>query len=109
VLESLLFFWVGCSDYPLPIQHHLQELLDSDSALREEYIRTEKLKDDPRITKIGVVIRKYSIDELPQLLNVLAGQMSLVGPRPVRSDELIEKYGRYANYYRSIAPGITGL
>ena len=87
----------------------LERLLASDDKLRKEYLDTQKLKDDPRITKIGKIIRKYSIDELPQLFNVLFGQMSLVGPRPVRPDELLSHYGESADLYKSSLPGITGL
>ena len=87
----------------------LERLLASDDKLRKEYLDTQKLKDDPRITKIGKIIRKYSIDELPQLFNVLIGQMSLVGPRPVRPDELLSHYGESADLYKSSTPGITGL
>ena len=87
----------------------LERLLASDHKLRKEYLDTQKLKDDPRITKIGKIIRKYSIDELPQLFNVLLGQMSLVGPRPVRPDELLSHYGQSADLYKSSPPGITGL
>ena len=87
----------------------LHRLLATDDKLRREYLETQKLKDDPRITKIGKIIRKYSIDELPQLFNVLLGQMSLVGPRPVRPDELLSHYGESADLYKSSPPGITGL
>jgi len=87
----------------------LKRVLDSDPKLRAEYSQTEKLKNDPRITPVGEFIRKYSIDELPQLFSVLVGEMSLVGPRPVREDELFEKYGQYSSFYLSTPPGITGL
>jgi undecaprenyl-phosphate galactose phosphotransferase len=87
----------------------LKRLLASDEKLRKEYLDTQKLKDDPRITRIGKIIRKYSIDELPQLFNVVLGQMSLVGPRPVRPDELLSHYGESADLYKSSPPGITGL
>ena len=72
-----------------------------------------KMKDDPRITRIGKFIRKYSIDELPQLFNVLKGEMSLVGPRPMLEEEIIKIEKRYHNYNLSklfkVIPGITGL
>nr|WP_111298313.1 sugar transferase [Paracoccus saliphilus] len=67
-----------------------------------------KLSDDPRVTPIGRVLRKLSLDELPQLLNVLSGEMSLVGPRPVVQDELAF-YGRTARFYLASRPGLTGL
>lgn len=82
--------------------------LATSQAAREEWAETRKLRDDPRITPIGAVLRKLSIDELPQLWNVLIGDMSLVGPRPVVYDEL-EFYGRSARYYLRTRPGITGL
>jgi lipopolysaccharide/colanic/teichoic acid biosynthesis glycosyltransferase len=66
------------------------------------------LKDDPRITKIGKVLRKLSFDELPQLLNVLKGEMSLVGPRPIVQEE-VARYGEDFNRIFSVKPGITGL
>ena len=74
----------------------------------EEWKRTFKLKNDPRITPLGKFIRETSLDELPQLINVLKGEMSLVGPRPVVTEEL-EIYGDYKSYYQSVRPGITGL
>ena len=78
-------------------------------ALYEEYTRTFKLKDDPRITPIGRWLRKTSLDELPQLWNVLRGDMSLVGPRPVVAEELEEHYGPGTQLYIRTRPGITGL
>jgi len=73
-----------------------------------EWTTTRKLKNDPRITRVGAVLRKLSLDELPQLANVLRGEMSLVGPRPVVDDELA-LYGRFAAYYLKARPGLTGL
>jgi len=88
----------------------LKEILASDPLKREEWEKYRKLKDDPRITKIGKFIRKLSLDELPQFFNVIKGEMSVVGPRAVTREE-IEKYyrdeGRY--YYYLVTPGITGL
>ena len=75
---------------------------------KKEYAETFKLKDDPRITKVGKFTRKTSIDELPQLFNILKGEMSIVGPRPIVIDEL-KFYGEYAKYYKSVKPGLTGL
>lgn len=86
----------------------LEELLNRDAALKAEWEETHKLRNDPRITRIGAFLRRTSLDELPQLWNVLRGDMSLVGPRPVVRHEL-EKYGRYLHYYLSCRPGITGL
>ncbi|ETS92139.1 undecaprenyl-phosphate galactose phosphotransferase WbaP [Veillonella sp. AS16] len=75
---------------------------------REEWERDFKLKDDPRVTKIGKFLRKTSLDELPQLWNVLMGDMSLVGPRPIVRDEIV-KYGDYINDFYLVPPGITGV
>lgn len=77
--------------------------------LYEEYLKTYKLRDDPRITSVGKWLRRTSLDELPQLWNVLRGDMSLVGPRPVVAQELTEYYGPAARLYVQARPGITGL
>jgi exopolysaccharide production protein ExoY len=86
----------------------LREILESDPAAREEWARDHKLRRDPRITPIGRFLRGSSLDELPQLLNVLRGEMSLVGPRPIVAGE-IGRYGRYYGHYCQCRPGITGL
>ena len=86
----------------------LRELLEDDPVARAEWEADHKLRADPRITKIGHFLRKSSLDELPQFFNVLFGEMSLVGPRPIVGDEVI-KYGRYFANYCSVRPGITGL
>lgn len=86
----------------------LEKLLESDPNLRAEWERDHKLKDDPRISTVGHFLRRTSLDELPQLLNVLRGEMSLVGPRPIVTAEL-EKYGEDAEYFLMVRPGITGL
>ena len=83
------------------------EILNADPVLCTEFQRNFKLKNDPRVTRIGVYLRKLSIDELPQLWNVLMGQMSLVGPRMLTSPEL-EKYGRHKALLLSVKPGMTG-
>lgn len=77
-------------------------------AQKKEYNETFKLKNDPRITKVGKFIRKTSLDELPQLFNILKGEMTIVGPRPIVVDEL-KYYGEYDKYYKSVKPGLTGL
>jgi len=84
----------------------LERHLASDPAAREEWDRTQKLKSDPRITRIGAILRASSADELPQLLNVLWGDMSLVGPRPFMENQKALYPG--LGYYR-VRPGITGL
>jgi undecaprenyl-phosphate galactose phosphotransferase len=86
----------------------LKRVLEADPAARAEWERDFKLKDDPRITRIGAFLRRTSLDELPQLWNVLKGEMSLVGPRPIIEEEL-ERYGDQVGYYLETRPGITGL
>ena len=86
----------------------LAELLANDPAAREEWERDFKLKNDPRITKSGAFLRKTSLDELPQIFNVLKGEMSLVGPRPIIQEELA-RYGEYMGDYLMVKPGITGM
>lgn len=86
----------------------LADLLAADPDARAEWEKDFKLKNDPRVTPVGDFLRRTSLDELPQLFNVLKGEMSLVGPRPVVSAE-IERYGESAAYYMQVRPGITGL
>lgn len=86
----------------------LAEHLSRNPAAAREWIQHRKLSDDPRITRLGRFLRKTSLDELPQLLNVLKGEMSLVGPRPITAQEL-RGYGVNAKFYMSATPGITGL
>ena len=86
----------------------LAAILADNPLAAAEWARDHKLRRDPRVTPIGVFLRESSLDELPQLFNVLMGQMSLVGPRPIVHAE-IAKYGRYFRYYCSVKPGITGL
>jgi Undecaprenyl-phosphate galactose phosphotransferase WbaP len=86
----------------------LEQLLASDPALRVQWETFGKLDDDPRITRIGRWLRKTSLDELPQLFNVLQGKLALVGPRPIIEDEL-RHYGENADVFDMVLPGITGL
>jgi exopolysaccharide production protein ExoY len=86
----------------------LADLLRNDPAAQAEWARDQKLTNDPRITPVGHFLRKTSLDELPQLFNVLRGEMSLVGPRPITVAEL-GRYGRVRWHYLSVRPGITGL
>ena len=86
----------------------LEELLANDEEVRAEWERDFKLKNDPRITKSGAFLRKTSLDELPQIFNVLRGEMSLVGPRPIIQEELA-RYGEHAADYLMVKPGITGM
>lgn len=82
-------------------------ILAADLVLHQVFTEKHKLKSDPRVTRLGSILRKYSLDELPQLFNVLLGQMSLVGPRMITAPEL-EKYGRYQKLLLTMKPGITG-
>jgi len=86
----------------------LRAHLENNPAAAREWAENRKLKDDPRVTPIGRFLRKTSIDELPQLWNVLKGEMSLVGPRPIVRDEL-DRYGKDRRFYLVVRPGITGL
>ena len=86
----------------------LRRLLESDPAAAAEWAATRKLRRDPRVTAIGALLRKSSLDELPQLFNVLRGEMSIVGPRPV-TDEELERYTTSVGAYLACRPGITGL
>jgi exopolysaccharide production protein ExoY len=86
----------------------LQRYLEQNPAAYEEWRATSKLQDDQRVTIVGTVLRKLSLDELPQLFNILRGEMSIVGPRPVVEDEL-ELYESSAVYYLQTRPGLTGL
>ncbi len=86
----------------------LADLLARDANARREWERDFKLKDDPRVTRVGRMMRATSLDELPQLWNVIRGDMSLVGPRPIVTAEL-ERYAHDASYYLMVRPGMTGL
>ena len=86
----------------------LRELLDKDPVARAEWLRDHKLRHDPRVTRLGRFLRKTSLDELPQLWNVLRGEMSLVGPRPIVKEEML-RYGRFLPTYLAARPGVTGL
>jgi exopolysaccharide production protein ExoY len=86
----------------------LQDYLASEEQAASEWRLTQKLMKDPRVTRLGRVLRKTSIDELPQLINVLRGEMSCVGPRPILPEEL-KRYGRYLESYLSTRPGLTGM
>lgn len=89
-------------------EEHLAHLLATKPELQAEWESNQKLSRDPRITPIGAFLRQSSIDELPQLFNVIRGDMSLVGPRPIIEAE-ITRYGRYITHYVSIKPGLTGI
>lgn len=101
----------GCLKFRTMIpnaEEALRDLLSEDAELSGEWLRDQKLRNDPRVTSIGRFLRRTSLDELPQLWNVLKGDMSLVGPRPVVRDEW-ERYGRRLHLYLAARPGVTGL
>ena len=85
----------------------LRDWLKNNPEKREEYLRDRKIDNDPRITKMGNILRKTSIDEFPQFINILIGDMSLIGPRPVVKDE-VEVYGKNKKKFLSMRPGLTG-
>lgn len=86
----------------------LAAILESSPEAASEWAADHKLKNDPRITRVGKFLRKTSLDELPQLINILMGTMSLVGPRPITSAE-VDKYGNDIKFYYDVKPGLTGL
>jgi exopolysaccharide production protein ExoY len=86
----------------------LNQLLASDPARLQEWRETQKLKSDPRVHWLGKYLRITSLDELPQLVNILKGEMSIVGPRPILAEEL-EHYGQHVHCYLTMTPGLTGL
>lgn len=90
-------------------KERLEEILATDEEARKEWNSSFKLKNDPRVTKLGKFLRKTSLDELPQIFNVIIGNMSFVGPRPVIKTEIVNYYKNYATYYFMVRPGITGL
>lgn len=92
----------------LDADERMAELMRTCSASRSEWETTQKLRSDPRIHKIGHILRKSSLDEIPQLVNVLRGDMSIVGPRPMLPEQ-ISMYGNAIEAYSSVRPGITGL
>lgn len=89
-------------------QARLDHLLATDAAARREWEVDHKLRNDPRVTPLGRFIRRTSLDELPQLVNVIVGDMSLVGPRPIVQAETV-RYGAYLQHYMRVRPGITGM
>lgn len=86
----------------------LRKLLRQNPDMRREWRMTHKLKHDPRVTRLGRVLRATGLDELPQIWNVLRGDMSLIGPRPITLEEL-DEYGSDRDVYDALRPGITGL
>jgi Undecaprenyl-phosphate galactose phosphotransferase WbaP len=86
----------------------LQDYLNSSPELKAQWVETQKLRQDPRMTRLGALLRKSSLDELPQLWNIILGDMSLVGPRPIVDSE-VGKYGQCFDLYIQVRPGLTGL
>lgn len=86
----------------------LEEVLASDPLLRRQWEEKQKLENDPRVTRLGAFLRKSSLDELPQLYNIIRGEMSIVGPRPITPGEA-ERYGDKIGHYDEVRPGIVGL
>jgi len=86
----------------------LQQVLASDSDAAAEWAKYQKLRNDPRVTWLGRILRRSSLDELPQLLNILRGEMSVIGPRPVTADE-VARYGADYSFYIAARPGVLGL
>ena len=106
----------GGADFPMlkfrTMHADSEERLRTDPDLHERFVQnSHKLpcRVDPRVTRVGRVLRRLSLDELPQLLNVLSGHMSIVGPRPVERSQLIRDYGAYEPSYVALRPGLTGL
>ncbi len=93
----------------LDAEERLQKLLQTHPERRREWLATRKLKDDPRITSLGHFLRRTSLDELPQFLNVLLGDMSMVGPRPISEEEVRLYLGHHASEILQMKPGITGI
>ncbi len=90
-------------------QEILERLLESDPKAAQEWRLYRKLRYDPRVTRVGRFLRKYSLDELPQVFNILRGEMALVGPRPVTEEECRVYYQERASFYFAVKPGLTGL
>ena len=107
-LNGRYFYCLKFRSMAADAERRLEALLASDPVARAEWRRDHKLRRDPRVTPLGAFLRKSSLDELPQLLNVLRGDMSLVGPRPIVEAE-VAKYGRRFRDYCAVKPGITGL
>lgn len=105
--DGRLFRCLKLRSMAVDAEERLRHILATDSAAAAEWAENQKLTDDPRITRLGRFLRKSSLDELPQIWNVLRGDMSLVGPRPVVADE-IARYGAHAACYLRVRPGLTG-
>ena len=106
--DGVMFPCLKFRSMVIDAQAQLDRLLAHSEEARLEWDRDQKLRRDPRITPIGDFLRKTSLDELPQLFNILVGQMSIVGPRPIVENEIV-RYGSRFGHYCSVRPGLTGL
>lgn len=106
--DGRIFRMIKFRSMHLDAAARLEAILAEDPVLRAEYEAFHKMRRDPRVTRVGRLLRKFSLDELPQLLNVFTGQMSLVGPRPYLPEELRKMHGRHP-VILGVPPGITGL
>ena len=106
--DTIMVFQDQFKNHILPDQVHILNVCFFAPEMRKEFERDFKLREDPRITPIGRFLRRSSLDELPQFLNVLRGEMSVVGPRPIVHKE-IERYGPYMDEVLAVRPGLTGL
>jgi len=102
------FYCLKFRSMAIGAEARLATLLANDPVARAEWARDHKLRRDPRVTRLGAFLRRSSLDELPQLYNVLRGEMSVVGPRPIVEAEIC-RYGRRFRHYCAVKPGITGL
>jgi len=102
------FYCLKFRSMAIDAESRLGALLASDPIAREQWARDHKLRSDPRVTPLGAFLRRSSLDELPQFFNVLRGEMSVVGPRPIVEAEIC-RYGRRFRHYCAVKPGITGL
>lgn len=102
------FFCLKFRTMRLDADRILEDTLRRNPQARREWEETRKLRCDPRVTPIGALLRKLSLDELPQLINILRGEMSIVGPRPIVAGEVV-RYGPYFEHYCHVRPGLTGL
>jgi exopolysaccharide production protein ExoY len=106
--QGKLFFCYKFRTMRVDAEEVLAAMLLESASLREEWNRDHKLRNDPRLARFGALLRRTSLDELPQLFNILKGEMSIVGPRPITQSEVV-RYGRYIQAYKAVRPGLTGL
>ncbi len=107
-LNGSRFYCLKFRSMVVDAEQRLAKLLSEDPNARREWCENHKLRNDPRITAFGRFLRQSSLDELPQLINVLRGEMSIVGPRPIVEAE-VARYGHRISHYYSVKPGLTGI